>query len=267
MVFSVFANTAQTTTRHAWILVPGELLLYATSEAVNSNYFIQNFDQTPVSKLINGVNRTFGSERFRYLRHEICADYPMTPWDLGIIKVCAKRTKQSHAFEDAFRCAGRAIDIGSPISLESKSIILREYFGNAFSANQALRESVAKKEDLDYSENFRLPRFNRDRRVVAMLLDKNGVLLGAAKNTNSRNQILHAEINLFIYLRTQTITNIPRGSTLICTLKPCRMCASLLLQLCEDPKSIKVYAAEDDRGRFGRHRLLDEILEFPKLNE
>lgn len=264
MVLSISTNKGRLTTQHAWICAPGDLVLYATSELLNPNYFIQNFDQTPVSKLINGVNVLFGSERFRYLRHDILTDYLLTPWDLGIIKVCAKRAVQSQAFEDALKLAHRAIDVGLPLSLESNSVILQEYFGKVFSSNQALREAVHKKETLVCKENLGIPRFNQDRRVVAMLLDNNDVLLGAAKNTNAKNQILHAEINLFVYLRSQAITTIPHGSKIICTLKPCRMCASLLLQLCEDPKSIKVYVDEDDQGKFGRHRLLEEILEFPK---
>ena len=163
------------------------------------------------------------------------------------------------------KLAKRTINIGTPLSPDSKSIILREHFGRIFSADQALREAVLAKEKLALYEDFSLPKFRRDRLVVAMLLDKTGVLLGAARNTNAENQAHHAEINLFLYLKSQRMASIPKGSTMISTLKPCRMCASLLIQLCDDPKSIRVYSAEDDAGRFGRHQLLNEVLQFPKL--
>jgi tRNA(Arg) A34 adenosine deaminase TadA len=103
-------------------------------------------------------------------------------------------------------------------------------------------------------------RVNRDRPVAAILLDDTGRLLMAARNTNHSNQMMHAEVNMLVNYANEYQTKIPKGAALVCSLKPCRMCASLLVSLCEDPLTIKVYAAEDDRGCFGRHKILDNLL-------
>ena len=90
------------------------------------------------------------------------------------------------------------------------------------------------------SEN--VPRHERDRSVVAMLVHPDGTLLDAAVNTNAENRCLHAEVNLLArwlpgFGAEEAEANgdgdepprrlFPRGSRMLVTLQCCRMCAAL----------------------------------------
>ena len=87
-----------------------------------------------------------------------------------------------------------------------------------------------------------VPRRERDRSVVAMLIHPDGTLLDAAVNTNAENRCLHAEVNLLARWlpgfgadedeadgdRDEPPRRLfPRGSRMLVTLQCCRMCAAL----------------------------------------
>ena len=70
----------------------------------------------------------------------------------------------------------------------------------------------------------------------------------------------HAEVNLLLAMAARGIHRIPRGTVLYTSLKPCRMCASLILAMQEAPTSLRVIALEDDPGPHGRHNILPGLV-------
>lgn len=86
--------------------------------------------------------------------------------------------------------------------------------------------------------------FNRS--IGVLILDEEGFVLAHATNSNSINKTLHAELVAVQshYLKTQS--RLPRNVKIYSTLKPCRMCAALLLHCCLDEKSLQVFYLEND---------------------
>jgi tRNA(Arg) A34 adenosine deaminase TadA len=99
-------------------------------------------------------------------------------------------------------------------------------------------------------------RWRSDRPVSAILLDREGRVLGFSWNTNSLIRNRHAEWNLCETLRAQE-EKIPRGATLYVSLKPCRMCAARIWESSEDPSAVSVVYLENDPGRAAQGTLLD----------
>ena len=254
-------------TRCAWLHSPGGVIIFAESiGASNANMEVMNFFETPVVQLINGVNLEFSVERFRHLRNAIITNYELSEWEKNLIKVCAKRYDEKQSFESDRTKAKRLIQIGRPITANQEARLLGDSGKLFLGITEALHLACQASKSLESSQGGQR-RVNRDRNVAAVLLDHNGRLLMAARNTNNLNQMMHAEVNLLVNYTMQYQTKIPKGAVLVCSLKPCRMCASLLLSLCEDPLTIKVYAAEDDRGCFGRHKLLGNLLTIGLTSE
>jgi tRNA(Arg) A34 adenosine deaminase TadA len=257
----------EATTRCAWLHSPGGVIVYAESIGKNdADLEVINFFENPVVQLINGINCEFGVERFRYLRNTIITDYELSEWERNIIKVCAKRYVEKQSFENDKSKAKRLIQIGRPIKAIHEARLLGDYEKLFLGITEALHMAYQTSKSLELSQGARR-RVNRDRHVAAILLDNDGRLVMAARNTNHSNQIMHAEVNLLVNYAIEYQTKIPKGAALVCSLKPCRMCASLLLSLCEDPLTMKVYAAEDDRGCFGRHKILGNLLTIGLTNE
>jgi cytidine deaminase len=245
-------------TQLAWLRTQGGALLFAETKSAEDVFAI-NFAKNPVVQLINGINIEFGVERFRHLRNTINTNYPLFEWEKNLIKVCAKRHSDKTSFELDKSSANRILQIGRPLTLGDEAIILNDAKTKTTQIAEALKLAYEAAKKMESSQIDR-HRFNRDRHVVAILLDQDGRLLMAARNTNHNNQVLHAEVNLLLAYSSQFQNKIPKGASLVCSLKPCRMCASLFLDLCQDPATVRVFAAEDDLGRFGRHKLLGSLL-------
>lgn len=261
------SRTFEISKRNAWLNAPGDVLLYAEEKISASDLHARpSINDDPVMQLINGINIEFGSERFRYLRHPIMTNYTLDDWQKHLIKVCAKRYFENECFETAAFASNRSIQIGRSLTPPDESNILKQTIGTKLTRPEALN-LVAQTSMLLKAQELEINRFNQDRKVVAILLNDQGTVLGATRNTNHCNQLLHAEINLLANFKNQIIPQIPSGSCLVCSLKPCRMCASIFLYLCEDPASTQVIAIEDDTGRFGRHSMLRDLLTIPDSNE
>lgn len=260
-------RTLEISKRIAWLNAPGKVLIYAQEKILDSDLETDlSIQDDPVTQLINGINIEFGAERFRYLRHPIMTNYTLRDWQKNLIKVCAKRYSEDECFERAILGANRSIQIGRSLTPPDESNILKQTIGKKLTKSEAL--NLVRQTSMQLrSRELEINRFNRDRKVVAILLDDQGTVLGATRNTNHRNQLLHAEVNLLATFKNQKKPQIPSGSSLVCSLKPCRMCASIFLYLCEDSASTQVIALEDDVGRFGRHSILGDLLRFPDPNE
>lgn len=98
-----------------------------------------------------------------------------------------------------------------------------------------------------------LPRYQQDREVQARLIGADGKTLLETKNTNGKIRTRHAEMNLIDHYGKK----FPRGSKLIVTLKPCRMCAALIWENAESIEDFRVIYIENDPGRLAQGTLLD----------
>lgn len=136
-----------------------------------------------------------------------------------------------------------------------------------------------------------IPLHERNRAVVAMLVTRDGTLLDVAVNTNSRNQVLHAEVNLLAKWlpgfggvfseddddddvtnskpKPKRLSNdsekkmnlLPPGSRLLVTLQCCRMCASLVCLASDDA------AEHGNKIRFEKNPTQVPLLDVVYLDE
>ncbi len=237
----------------AWIAGEGNLVVFARGRLAPDNPL-----DSAVSRLIFGINMEFGEERYRLLRRRIFTDGSLSNWDQHLIKVCAKRVNTGGDFRRVTGDGIRGIDVGHEIKPDASSVRATEHVGENLSPESALAlvRQLAEAGDLAHSM---AKTHLKPRGVASALVGIDGILLGAAVNTNHTCQPRHAEVNLFLNLSRDGIHQIPAGSTLYTSLKPCRMCASLILEL-DSSKDLKIIAGCDDPGTFGRHSLLDGIL-------
>jgi len=249
---------------HAWINTSEGLCIFAsTINHVGSHDYTGTMDwiNSPIARLIHGINVEFGAERLRILRQRICADYDISSWDHNLIKVCAKRFCNSRNLDEDAAKARRVIDIGANLQVDQTSARLQHLTGKVFSHKDALELCVSLADE-QKSTHSDVKLHLAPRKVGALILDRSGKLLVATVNTNASCQMLHAEVNLILNLRERGIHEIPNGAQIYVSLKPCRMCASLILRSAFNSSSIKIIAAADDTGRFGRHNILSGILEI-----
>jgi tRNA(Arg) A34 adenosine deaminase TadA len=246
---------------YAWIVAPGGLLLFATSDHNHELKSPSQFTRTALTKLVYGINQEFGVERFRYLRIPIETNYELSNWERGVVKVCAKRYREFRDIAEAFTLSHRHLEVGRMLEAGVEQYRCDNAVGTFENTNEALKRVLSVEIDMRISFNSQ-KKFQRHRCVAVTILDPNGKVLVTATNSNAKNQLLHAEVNAFAQLTRHNINELAPGSTIVTTLKPCIMCANLILEFTRNKKDVKVLAAQDDFGSFGRHSILGETLEF-----
>lgn len=256
-----FATSKELVGNYAWIVAPGGLLLFARSDHSHDLNSPSQFTRTPLTKLVYGINQEFGVERFRYLRIPIETNYKLSNWERGVVKVCAKRCREFRDISEAFNISHRHLDIGRMLEAGFEQHRCENAIGTFENTNEALRRVLLVEKEMRISFNAE-ERFLRHRCVAVTIIDQNGKVLVTATNSNAKNQLLHAEVNAFAQLTRHNINELAPGSTIVTTLKPCIMCANLILEFTRNKKDVKVLAAQDDFGSFGRHNILGETLEI-----
>ena len=249
----------------AWLLAEGGLLITATGTAS-----FQHPWTSAVTRLIAGVNATFGEERYRYLRRRIFCDGEISTWDRNLVKVCAKRITQcDNSTEDyaaLVTSATRVVDVGMDLLADEDSERCSQAIGSL--SPMTPRDAMILTAQLASSEQqkFSGAKLHKAPRSVAcILLDPSGQILGANVNTNAGSQLRHAEVNLLLSLAKRGMTCIPDGATLFTSLKPCRMCAAALVPHVESG-SLHIIALNDDPGPHGRHQMLASSLQVVSLS-
>lgn len=261
----------------AWLNAEGGLVITATASATSSFPWA-----SAVTRLITGVNATFGEERYRYLRRRIFHSGEISTWDRNLVKVCAKRignpSKGSSAgssdeYSTYPTSATRVLDVGMDLLVDETSERGTKIIGSFMPPNEAL-EWTAKTASFQQQTYSNTKLHQAPRCISCILVDANGMVLGANVNTNVGFQLRHAEVNLLLSLASRGINKIPPGSTLYTSLKPCRMCASLIIQQADLEKTntintndfrvqpLRIIALNDDRGPHGRHEKLANYLQF-----
>ncbi len=247
----------------AWIKTADNLMLYATENPRDIYPF-----GSAVTRLIYGITMEFGEDRFRFLRQRISSMKKLNIWEQNLIKVCAKRASTVTTFDPTEVPAHKCLDIGQDLSADLSASRKQHLLGSPLLKDEALQlvSDIALNE-LHHSRNLGLKLHEAHRPVAAILCDAKDIVLAVGVNTNAACQMRHAEVNLVLQLCNLGMTAFPIGSKLYTSLKPCRMCAGLIHSFgirenASEPPPLQIFAGEDDPGRFGRHHLLDDILEI-----
>lgn len=220
-----------------------------------------------VVRLMQGLFEQFIDHSFFILRNRIYTTARLTEMCRGMIKVVAKRASEGvfakdHQLELSLRfeeiCA-EPTDLPAFYHLSSEnraplSDIQRwlqqaspSKSGDFLRAALKLANRVPRGEILhDY-----------DRSIAALLVNESGTLLGYGLNSNGKNKTLHAEVNLVQRMYRETGLKIPPRTILYSTHKPCKMCAAMIYDWCEDPKSLQVYYSVEESGGLSRQTILD----------
>lgn len=244
----------------SWVMAEGGLLLFAEARSA-FNYPLES----AVSRLICGISEEFAEERFRYLRKRIFTSGDLSLWDKNLIKVCAKRHSIVQDFATAQLTAKKIIDIGRDIQMDESAMRAVDMVGEPLSQLDA-ENLVLNLSRAEGARHLGHKRHEMPRNVAAAMVSGSGRLIAAAVNTNVRFQMRHAEVNLIVAMLRQSHFRIPPGTAIYTSLKPCRMCAALILdsfaKRSEDPSTLRVFSLEDDLGRFGRHNQLAHVLKI-----
>jgi len=249
----------------AWLVAEGGILITATGSASSQLPWT-----SAVTRLIAGVNATFGEERYRYLRRRIFCDGEISTWDRNLVKVCAKRITQcDNSTEDyaaLVTSATRVVDVGLDLLADEDSERCSQAIGSL--SPMTPRDAMILTAQLASSEQQKFSgakMHQAPRSVACILLDPSGQILGANVNTNAGSQLRHAEVNLLLSLAKRGMTCIPDVATLFTSLKPCRMCAAALVPHVES-RSLRIIALNDDPGPHGRHQMLASSLQVVSLS-
>lgn len=225
--------------------------------------FSQGTPSSAVVKLLQGIFEIHKDHSFFILRQRLWTNQKLGAQELGMVKVIAKRIsfEPFDSYERLTELSGKykMFSIGNPdspfqfltadcLALETQS--LPTYFdrqqalvGLIFLQKQIPRGSVL---------------HDHPRPVSALMLDKQGQILGAAVNTATINKTRHAEVNLVqsYYLKTGQKT--PAGAQIFVTHKPCKMCAGMIWDNSEDPYSLRVFYLIEEIGSQSRNTILDQ---------
>lgn len=98
-----------------------------------------------------------------------------------------------------------------------------------------------------------------NRAIAAILSDADGNILSYSTNSNSKNKTLHAEVCLLQRYWELHNRSVPKGSVIYTSLRPCRMCADMMVQYCESPQDLKVLFLENDPGSLAQNTSLDRL--------
>ncbi len=247
----------------AWLVAEGGLLITATGTAS-----FQHPWTSAVTRLIAGVNATFGEERYRYLRRRIFCDGEISTWDRNLVKVCAKRITQCENSTEDYAAqvtsATRVVDVGMDLLADKDSERCIPSLGTRITHRDAMiliAEITSSEQDKFSGAKLH----QAPRRVACLLLDREGEILGANVNTNAGSQLRHAEVNLLLSLAERGMSSIPTGATLFTSLKPCRMCAAAIVPHVQS-SSLRIIALNDDPGPHGRHQILASSLQVVSLS-
>jgi tRNA(Arg) A34 adenosine deaminase TadA len=94
--------------------------------------------------------------------------------------------------------------------------------------------------------------------IGVLVVSKTGQILSWGINTNSVNTTRHGEVNAIqsYFKYTADAKALPKGARLYTTLKPCKMCAGMILETAAE-KDIMVYWGQDDEGDPAKNTALD----------
>ncbi len=201
-----------------------------------------------VMDLVEGIWHAHPARAHTLLRTRVCSTAPRSDLDHAVVQLCSRRLCAGVPTDGPGADASprQVMDLGDAAAASRAQHIAAS--GVELSDPQALLEAVTA-----LAESGRLA--TRARPVVALLLDADGTVLDAARNTHGTHRLHHAEVNLVQRWRASHGPTFPPGSRVLVSLQCCRMCAALLVDAAP-PDGLVVGYLEPEPGRFGRHTAL-----------
>lgn len=227
--------TPENSTAHfiAYLPLPHGEVLKAETQTLFQTPF------TPITLLIDHVYRFYAKEALKILRERFITNYELSPVCRETLKVAAKRVR---------------IDPGyTPDPSLIQSIILQP---TTFSDYISTYSKIV---SLNEAKNLLLQEIKTENlnglSVYAIALSSKGEILSFQKNRSYHSKHFHAEVLLCrdYFLRHRQC--FPKGTQIITSLQPCRMCAAHLIELTTDG-DLKVFYLEKDTGPFSQNTLI-----------
>lgn len=214
-----------------------------------------------IVKLLQGVFDQYIDQSFFILRKRLFVTEDPSEMGRGMVKVVGKRA--SYAISP----------VDHKLELNVQFLQIGEAEDLLYEAQHLSEENKIQLEDLAYRrEDFLytareltrlVPRgevlHDYDRQIAALLIGPDKSLLGYGVNSNSKNKTLHAEVNLVQRLYRESGLKIPAGAVLFSTHKPCKMCAGIIHDWCEDPRQVQIYYQVEEKGQLSRSTVLDKL--------
>jgi tRNA(Arg) A34 adenosine deaminase TadA len=102
--------------------------------------------------------------------------------------------------------------------------------------------------------------------IGVVLASKEGQILSWGVNTNAVNTTRHGEVNAIqsYFKFTADCKCLPKGARLYTTLKPCKMCAGMIIETASE-KDVRVYWGQDDGGTPAQNTALDKYERSQKV--
>lgn len=243
---------------YAWVVHAGIIYYSSVTKSAGSPF-------TAVTQLIQHLFDSYVDHSFFILRNRIFTTEPAHPYSQGMVRLTAKRITFSvepldfdlqiqHEFKNISSPANDLLSsahLESPPSFESVRCTTEN-------ANFILGELIQKLPKGPVLHDY-------NRRIAAVLTDRDGNILEYSPNQNSKNKTLHAELLMLQNYFRRTGQKIPSGSQIFVSLKPCKMCAAAILQFAEEPGSIHVYYLEDDPGTMAHETELEKTKQQTQL--
>lgn len=259
--------------------VKAQHFAYLLSLAGHETAFVEHkgvlyYAQSPIPRkgpssavviLLQNIFDQFIDHSFFILRNRIYTTGILSEMDRGMIKVVGKRaTDQIQAVNHELSEQPQIQNVGiansslmphlSPMNRGPQTEIEKHLPRNLeASGKEFLQAAFSLAKEVPRGEVLH----DYDRGIAALLLSAEGKLLGFGLNSNSKNKTLHAEVNMVQRYFRETGHLIPKGARIYSTHKPCKMCAGMIYEGSEDPKSLQVFYGVEEVGRLSVQTVLD----------
>ncbi len=227
---------------------PGELAFLADGDGVCFASAECRGPTSAVFDLVQGLRELPNAEA--RVRRRIWATSPERGLDRAVVQVVARRcTSAVHPLAGALEVEAREVG-GLAEQARQRAATL------ATKVIDAVCEPVEVLRELEAHAHSEGPRHTWDRPLAAVLVDPGGRVLLGARNLAGGNRTLHAEV---VLAQTWWARHgaFPAGSTVVCSLQSCRMCAACLVAAAGDGFAVRYLRA--DPGRLARCTALQAL--------
>lgn len=212
-----------------------------------------------IVKLIQFLFEKHVDHSFFILRHRLFTTAAITAMETGMVKLAAKRISGD------IRPRDHQLSLNSYewIQVGDQNWYLQsEHTENIQASPQKIKNEedalqVLKEMESQVSRGEVLHDYNRP--IAVIITDDDGQILSSSVNSNFKNKTLHAEVRAAQDYFHKHQKPIPKGAKVYVSLKPCQMCAAMLAQLSEDPKSMQIYFYQDDPGPRAKNTVFDQL--------
>jgi len=211
------------------------------------------------TKLIQFLFDEFVDQSFFILRNRIYTTEHLTAKSEGMVQLAAKRaTGEIQARDHLLEIPKDILEIGPKDIhfLKSKHVMepkwrAPDWIHDAIEAQYYLQDLITQIPRGEVLHDFNRP-------IAVLICAPSGKLLSWAINNNSKNKTLHAEISAVLKYFETYGRKLPGHSKIYVSMKPCRMCAGMIVEMAEDPDSIEVVFFQDDPGPLAQNTELEK---------